>query len=112
MALNKNTPVELENEAAENKVVAEFIIGEDGKISSEAKEGKTTVVTVTEDGTVTTETIDNTASEEIEIFFEPMNFVDNLSYMGKGMLGIFSVIGIIIVSVYLLAKIGVKKDEQ
>jgi hypothetical protein len=27
--------------------------------------------------------------------FEPMNFVENLPYMGKGMLGIFVVIGII-----------------
>lgn len=29
------------------------------------------------------------------MFFEPMNFVHNLSYMGLGMLGIFVVIGLI-----------------
>ncbi len=28
--------------------------------------------------------------------FEPMNFVKNLTYMGKGMFGIFVVIGLII----------------
>ena len=43
--------------------------------------------------------------------FNPMAFIDNLKYMGQGMLGIFIVIGIIILSVYLLAKIG-NKDEQ
>ena len=43
--------------------------------------------------------------------FNPMAFIENLKYMGQGMLGIFIVIGIIILSVYLLAKIG-NKDEQ
>ena len=38
--------------------------------------------------------------------FNPMAFVENLKYMGQGMLGIFIVIGIIILAVYLLAKIG------
>ena len=43
--------------------------------------------------------------------FNPMAFIDNLKYMGQGMLGIFIVIGIIILAVYLLAKLerfGVK----
>ena len=44
------------------------------------------------------------------ISFNPMAFVENLKYMGQGMLGIFIVIGIIILSVYLLAKIGKKKN--
>ena len=43
--------------------------------------------------------------------FNPMAFIDNLKYMGQGMLGIFIVIGIIILAVYLLAKLG-NKDEQ
>ena len=43
--------------------------------------------------------------------FNPMAFVENLKYMGQGMLGIFIVIGIIILSVYLLARLG-NKDEQ
>ena len=43
--------------------------------------------------------------------FNPMAFIENLTYMGQGMLGIFIVIGIIILSVYLLAKLG-NKDEQ
>ena len=41
--------------------------------------------------------------------FHPEGFLAALPYMGKGMLGIFIVIGIIILSVYLLAKID-KKD--
>lgn len=38
-------------------------------------------------------------------FFEPMNFVNNLMYMGIGMLGIFIVIGIIALATTLLNKI-------
>ncbi len=44
--------------------------------------------------------------------FNPMAFVENLKYMGQGMLGIFIVIGIIIIAVYLLAKIGNKNNNQ
>ena len=43
--------------------------------------------------------------------FNPMAFVENLKYMGQGMLGIFIVIGIIILSVYLLAKLGNKEER-
>ncbi len=46
------------------------------------------------------------------ITFNPMAFINNLKYMGQGMLGIFIVIGIIILAVYLLAKIGKKNDNQ
>ncbi len=41
--------------------------------------------------------------------FNPMNFVNNLSYMGIGMLGIFVVIGIIIVATVLINKFANKK---
>jgi len=37
--------------------------------------------------------------------FNPMNFIYNLKYMGLGMLGIFVVIGIIIVTTILLNKV-------
>ena len=37
--------------------------------------------------------------------FEPQNFVDNLSYMGLGMLGIFIVIGVIMGVTVVLNKI-------
>ncbi|MEE0897199.1 MAG: hypothetical protein U0L88_06170 [Acutalibacteraceae bacterium] len=37
--------------------------------------------------------------------FEPMNFVENLSYMGKGMLGILIVMGAIILVTVVLNKI-------
>ena len=43
--------------------------------------------------------------------FNPMAFIENLKYMGQGMLGIFIVIGIIILSVYLLAKLGNKEEK-
>ncbi len=37
--------------------------------------------------------------------FNPMNFVNNLRYMGLGMVGIFAVIGVIILVTVLLNKI-------
>lgn len=41
--------------------------------------------------------------------FNPKNFVDNLGYMGSGMLGIFVVIGIIVTITYILNGISKKK---
>ncbi len=43
--------------------------------------------------------------------FEPMNFITNLSYMGKGMLGIFVVIVVIVLLTMLLNKITSKKNQ-
>ena len=37
-----------------------------------------------------------------ELFFEPMNFVSNLKYMGIGMLVIFVIIGVIILATKLV----------
>ena len=47
----------------------------------------------------------------MNINFNPMGFVENLHIMGKGMLGIFIVIAIIIASVYLLA-LSDKKNNK
>lgn len=51
-----------------------------------------------------------------DINFNPMAFVDNLKYMGQGMLGIFVVIGIIVIFTSILAKasskLGKKDDEE
>ena len=44
--------------------------------------------------------------------FNPMAFVENLKYMGVGMLGIFIVIGIIILSVVALNKVTVAKKKS
>ena len=44
--------------------------------------------------------------------FNPMNFVSNLVYMGKGMLGIMVVMGVVIIMVTLLNKIFSSKKEQ
>ena len=41
-----------------------------------------------------------------------MAFVENLKYMGSGMLGIFVVIGVIILAVILLSKISKDKVEK
>ena len=44
--------------------------------------------------------------------FDAMNFIRNLSYMGKGMLGIFVVIGIIIGVTVLLNRFTAKKQNN
>ena len=43
--------------------------------------------------------------------FNPMNFVGNLKYMGLGMLGIFIVIGVIILLTVILNKITKDTDK-
>ena len=44
--------------------------------------------------------------------FEPMNFVRMLEYLGKGMLGIMVVMGVIILSTVLLNKLTSKKKDE
>ena len=46
------------------------------------------------------------------MYFEPMNFVTNLKYMGLGMLGIFVVIGIIAGVTCLLAAMSKRKKAE
>ncbi len=46
------------------------------------------------------------------MFFEPMNFLNNLGYMGIGMLGIFVVIGVIIALTTVLNSVTSKDDKQ
>jgi len=47
-----------------------------------------------------------------KMIFEPLNFVKNLGYMGVGMLGIFIVIGIIIIAVVVLNKVTAPKKKE
>ena len=37
--------------------------------------------------------------------FNPLNFVENLKYMGTGMLGVFLIVGVIIAATYLIGKV-------
>ena len=52
----------------------------------------------------------------MDIIFEPINFIKNLGYMGAGMLGIFIVIGLIVVTTMLLNRAATipkqKKDDE
>ena len=43
---------------------------------------------------------------------EPMHFVDNLKYMGLGMLGIFIVIGSIVILTMILNAVTQEKPKQ
>ena len=47
--------------------------------------------------------------------FNPMGFVENLKYMGIGMLGVFIIVGIIILSTYAIGKMTAnlpRNDEE
>lgn len=47
-----------------------------------------------------------------DLIFEPMRFVNNLGYMGGGMLGIFVVIGIIVGVTVILNRLTVPKKTN
>ena len=49
------------------------------------------------------------ATEGVKLVFQPMNFVNNLQYMGIGMLVIFAVIGVIALVTVLINKIFSEK---
>ena len=71
--------------------------------------GQGDTVLTTEETTVTTET---TAAAQANLGFEPMNFVDNLQYMGVGMLTIFMIIGAIILTTTLINWIFSRKKDK
>lgn len=56
--------------------------------------------------------VEDSAFASLQI--EPANFVNNLSYMGLGMLGIFIVIGLVMIMTFVLNRVfsGKKDDEQ
>ncbi len=41
--------------------------------------------------------------------FEPMNFLSSLKWMGIGMLGVFMIVGIIMVATYIIGATSNKK---
>ena len=46
------------------------------------------------------------------MYFEPVKFLENLKYMGIGMLGVFIIVGIIMTSVYVIGTIKGKENED
>ena len=44
--------------------------------------------------------------------FNPMKFVEFLKYMGVGMLGVFIIIGIIILATYAIGKMTSNQEEE
>ena len=60
----------------------------------------------------TIETVAETVAEtaaETEFVPNAVHFVENLSYMVSGMIGIFAVIGVIIIATVILNKVTAKK---
>lgn len=52
----------------------------------------------------------------LNFYFEPLKFVENLKYMGIGMLGVFIIVGVIMAATYLTGyftgKIAKPSDEE
>ena len=93
--------------------VPENAIGDIAAITDTVTEDATAEDTPAED----VDTEDNIAKDDIaddtkKMIFEPLNFVKNLNYMGLGMLGIFIVIGVIILATALLNKLFKDKKEN
>lgn len=44
--------------------------------------------------------------------FKLIEFVNNLKYMGVGMLGVFIIVGIIIAATYGIGKLTAKRDDS
>ena len=44
--------------------------------------------------------------------FEPIQFVNYLKYMGRGMLGVFIIIGIIIAATYAISKFTAPRNTD
>lgn len=44
--------------------------------------------------------------------FEPIEFVKNLKYMGIGMLGVFIIVGIIMITTYIIGKATASKNSE
>lgn len=55
---------------------------------------------------------DATEYDAPKMIFEPTNFVKNLEYMAKGMLGIFGVIGVIVLATACLNKLFKDRKED
>ncbi len=66
------------------------------------------VLLFAEEGTAETTAVTEAAAS---LTFQPRNFVDNLQYMGTGMLTIFIVIGVIILATSVINKIFSKKKD-
>ena len=44
--------------------------------------------------------------------FAPMNFIDNLKYMGIGMLGVFMIVAIIMAATYIIGAATTPKAKK
>lgn len=74
-------------------------------VAPEAEDDATNVLTVGADN-------DEDEKDAPKMIFEPMNFVKNLYYMGLGMLGIFVVIGVIILATAAINKFFKEKKDE
>ena len=44
--------------------------------------------------------------------FDPMAFAENLNYMGIGLLGVFMIVGVIIIATYAVGSLSTRKKDE
>ena len=103
-----DVPSDTTEDVQESVTVADVLIDEDGNVTLVMSDGTTVNV-----GTASTEeSLEDTPEASNKFMFDPSNFVGNLSYMGVGMVGIFIVIGIIVLATVVLNKIFSDKPKK
>ena len=85
---------------------------EDGSENSEAYDAAIKECRINANCLYVTTDEDSQAVFAKHIIFKPMNFLTNAFYMGVGMLGIFVVIGLIVIATYVLNNVTAKKKEK
>lgn len=83
-----------------------IVMDQDILLISPAPTDDTTTVGSTDEPT------DITVESESAIEFHPENFMSSLSYMGTGMIGIFIVIGLIVLATVVLNKLFREKSDK
>ncbi len=73
---------------------------------------ETAAVTDTETEEATEAVTDSETEATINFDFQPNQFVINLKYMAAGMVGIFLVIGVIILTILILGKLTAPKNKD
>ena len=110
VAAEGETPVESQITVETDAETADLT--ETATVTDTETEGAAEAVTNTGTEEPTEAVTDGEAEDGININFQPEQFVINLKYMAAGMVGIFLVIGVIILTIVLLGKLTAPKNKD
>lgn len=110
VAAEGETPVESQTTVETDAETADLT--ETATVTDTETEDAAEAVTNTGTEEPTEAVTDGEAEDGININFQPEQFVINLKYMAAGMVGIFLVIGVIILTIVLLGKLTAPKNKD